>query len=135
MVAKDGKKVRRAARIWEHTVYELENIACALWLVSKGELDSPPPQRSIDCLIGPVVNLKSAIWQGIGNPDLGCGSSRALVYCGSRYDPVGAKRIVVDVAVVWDGIGRAAVMEVEDASALSDAFYELAKFLAPKFVE
>lgn len=131
-VGADGNQVRREARIWEHTVYELENLATALWLVAGDELARLPSQRSKDCLIGPEINLRPAIRLGIGNPDLGMGSSGAWLYCTSGFDPVGAKRVLVRVALAWDGIGGATLMEVDHAAALADKIYEVAKFLATR---
>jgi hypothetical protein len=131
--ADGGPEGRLVCRIWEHTVYELENLACALRLAAEGGVPKSFRVPSPDVLIGPHVDLWPAVTVEVGHPGIGRRGRGATFHCCAKASPF-AKRRLVFLDAICDRRAEQMVLEAEDALKLAAEVYRQAKALAPRFV-
>jgi len=110
--------------LWEHTVYQLENLSAGLKVVATGNLPKSFNVKSKDLLLGPVVRLLPAL-----HFELGC----TQFFCWRRT-PFKYERFVVDLRAIFESRVSQATFEIVDILEISDKLYTQAKNLAEKFV-
>ena len=119
--------------MWEHTVYELENLAAALQFVALGKLPENYPMASPDVLIGPTIHLCPSVNVEVGHPGIGSEGQSAVFYC-SALDSRVAKRRLILLDVISNNHGGQLRMEIDDALNLSEELFHVARVLAARFV-
>jgi hypothetical protein len=125
---------KHACRLWEHTIYELENLAAAFYLAASGELPRSYIVPSPEMLIGPSIHLSPAVVVELGHKGIGRSGPTALFYCYRRESALAKRRLVYADAVL-DGRSQQAIFEVESALETSQNLFRCAEVLAPRFVK
>jgi hypothetical protein len=128
-----GASCSVVCQIWEHTVYELENLAVALKVAGQGRLDDKLRVKASNVLIGPEITLMRALSVGLGQPLPGKTGTRAEFICSAANSGF-AKRRLVFLDVICGRCGAQMAMEVEEALRLSEVLYGQARALARDFL-
>jgi hypothetical protein len=121
------------SQLWSHTVYELEHLSEGLKLIANKRLRKYIEVPSMECLIGPKVNLRPGIFFQLGHPGINKDGRGAYVYCSGlwiRRD----NRYLVDVEVTLQGRSAFGTFEPEQILEFSLQVYDQARRLEPKYV-
>lgn len=118
--------------LWEHTVYELEQLSNALRVAALGLL-VPIEVPANEVLIGDKVRLWTALQVEVGHPGIGKTGRGVMFYCSTK-DLGALKRRLVHVGALYPGWGQYAVIEVDDALRLSDVLFDQARTLSKQLI-
>lgn len=121
------------APLWEHAVYELENLSKAFELAASGGMPRHFETMSADCLLGPKVNLWPAVIVEVGHPGANAATLGATFFL-CTLDSFIAKRRLVIATVCWEGRCKEVRFEESEALAIASELYDAAKSLAPKLI-
>lgn len=113
-------------RLWEHTVYELENLACALRYAADGGIPKGFVLSLDNVLIGPEVRLWPAVVVEVGHPGIS-EPGRGVMFHIFVKEPGIVKRRRVFCSATFGHYCQEAIFEVADTIRLSEEVYELAR--------
>lgn len=111
--------VRCSCEIWEHTIYELEQLSATLRLAAAGPFPPTFKAPTPESRIGLVANLSLAVVLEIGYSLEVPGAARARFFCSSRTWG-SARRHGVSIGMALSGRFGEVVVEPQQAVELAD---------------
>lgn len=109
-----------SSEIWEHTIHELESLACSLRCAAGGRFPWPIEVDSPESFIGPKVNLNPVVECELGYSIHNPNADRAMLYCSSRDWGSIDRKLGVKIGLAMKGAFAEAVLEPAHAIDLAD---------------
>jgi len=120
--------------MWEHGVYELQQLACAVEVVSQWPVKKVVKAKPRDELLGPNSQLSVAIHIEVGHPGINKPHEAVKFYLFPMRSRVVKNMRPLGIEVAGLGLSYKGFLSLEEATSLAKQLYDAALELAPTHI-